>query len=94
MKGQQIDLPLYINDLDRFVAVLMDWHQTKVKVLEHLLEIPEGAEVVFNEGATQELTGDLRQGFLIGLSVALIELGNLPFAVEESTETSDAPTQH
>lgn len=77
---------LEINDLDQFVQILLAWHQDKVKRLEHMLTIPEGVEVMVNEGEAQELSGDLHKGFLIGLTVGLMELGILPFATSKEGE--------
>lgn len=79
-----------VSDLDQFVRHLVAWHQTKVAELEHMLKIPEGVEVTFNEEGPQILKGDLHKGFLIGLSLGLMELGQLPF-VFETEDTSFPP---
>ena len=87
-----------VADIDQFIQLLSGWHQNKVKNLEHMLEVPEGVEVEFNDEGTQILTGDLHKGFLIGLSLALMELGTLPFAAETEVENepsaSDEPVKH
>lgn len=71
-----------VDDLDQFIQLLVRWHQNKVAVLEHVLGVPEGTEVSFNDEGPQTLTGDLHKGFLIGLSLGLMELGTLPFGAE------------
>lgn len=82
-----------VSDIDQFIQLLSGWHQNKVKTLEHMLAIPEGIEVGFNDEALQILSGDLHKGFLMGLSLALMELGTLPFGVEvdDSPAAPDEP---
>lgn len=77
-----------MSDIDQFAYLLAKWHKEKVKVLEHVLDVPE--ETVLNLNGTEiTLSGDVLAGFQAGLSVALMELGNLPFVVE----TTDTVTQ-
>jgi hypothetical protein len=82
-----------VADIDQFIQLLSGWHESKVKTLEHFLSMPEGVEVTFNNEATQTLSGDLHKGFLMGLSLALMELGTLPFGVEidDSPAAPDEP---
>ena len=71
-----------VEDLDTFVAILSAWHEQKVAVLEHMMHIPDGSEVQVNDGAVQVLSGEYLTGFMLGVSVALMELGTLPFLTE------------
>ena len=71
-----------VNNLDQFVKILTAWHQEKVGALEHMLQVPEGVEVTYQDEAPTMLSGDLHKGFIIGLTLGLIELGTLPFLVE------------
>ena len=82
-----------VADIDQFIQLLFGWHDGKVKVLEHMLSIPEGTEITFNNEGTKILAGDLHKGFIIGLSLALMELGTLPFAAEmdPTPATPDEP---
>jgi hypothetical protein len=82
-----------VADIDQFIQLLSGWHESKVKTLEHMLSMPEGVEVTFNNEAPQILSGDLHKGFLMGLSLALMELGTLPFGVEidDSPAAPDEP---
>jgi hypothetical protein len=73
---------LHVQDINHFIQLLSAWHQNKVKTLEHMLTVPEGTEVTFNDEGPQILTGDMLKGFVIGLSLGLMELGHLPFAAE------------
>lgn len=84
---------LIVEDIDQFIQLLSGWHEGKIKTLEHMLGMPEGIEVTFNDEAPQILSGDLHKGFLMGLSLALMELGTLPFGVEvqDQPTTSDEP---
>lgn len=73
---------LHVQNIDHFIQLLNGWHQNKVKTLEHMLTVPEGTEVTFNDEGPQILTGDMLKGFVIGLSLGLMELGTLPFSAE------------
>ena len=71
-----------MESLDEFVSALTNWHESRVALLEHMLQMPEGTPFSFNDGKDEYLTGDLHRGFLVGLTVALGELGTLPFLSE------------
>lgn len=71
-----------VESLDTFVQLLSHWHASKVKVLEHMLTIPPGTEADLESFGTVVLSGDTHRGFVLGLSLALIELGTLPFVAE------------
>lgn len=79
-----------VADIDQFIQLLSGWHESKVKALEHMLTVPEGIEVTFNDEGPQILSGDLHKGFIIGLSLGLMELGTLPFAAEMEVEDKPA----
>ena len=84
-----------VDDLDQFVRILTAWHGEKVAALEHMLQVPEGVEVTFQNEQPQPLTGDLHKGFIIGLTLGLMELGTLPFLaeVEPNEPTPNQPEQ-
>jgi hypothetical protein len=92
-KALEPEAILEISELDQFVRLLMTWHSKKVSVLEHMLEIPEGTEVEFSGVGTFMLTGEARNGFQAGVSLALFELGRLPFHVTHELKPTpeDAP---
>jgi hypothetical protein len=72
-----------IADLDQFVALLSSWHQNRVAQMKKFLEIPEDTQVISEESSQPvTLTGDVRVGFLIGITTGLAILGELPFVVE------------
>ena len=73
--------PIEIDDLDQFVKILTAWHASKVKILNHLTQIPEGTEMVSGTSSVI-LQGDVLKGFVAGIEVALMELGKLPFTYE------------
>lgn len=86
------DTLLAVNDLDQFVQMLSSWHAKKVSILKHMLEIPETAEVSLGDAAPVQVTGAFRDGFILGLSLALSELGELPFVAE--MEDAASATKH
>lgn len=78
-----------IDSLDAFVRALTHWHTHKVQVLKHMQSIPEGSEVTRSTGSDSpeeqiKLSGDMLKGFILGLELALDELGELPFEAEIS----------
>lgn len=86
-----------VDDLDTFIHIVTSWHQNKVKMVQHMLEVPEGQEVEY-EDKTYVLVDDVRQAFIIGVTVALSELGVLPFTSvtpqEKESTTTNEPTTH
>jgi hypothetical protein len=92
-RGEVVSKPetVVIDTLDGFVRALHSWHQNKVKMLQHLKTIPEGTEVtdVKDDGTEEKfvLEGDVLKGFVIGLTVALEEMGELPFEAEVDFNT-------
>lgn len=73
-----------INDLEQFVRIMAGWHGQKVKTLKHMLEIPDGTEMIVGDESPTKviLTGDMLAGFKAGIELSLIELGTLPFVYE------------
>lgn len=82
---------LEVNDLDHFVRLLTGWHTTKVNVLRHILSVPTGTAVEIN-GEELVLDGDLHKGFVAGVTVALAELGSLPFVAETEDQQAETAT--
>jgi hypothetical protein len=68
-----------VADIDQFVMILTDWHAKRVKLLEHMLGIPEGSIMTTEAGIDVKLTGKFLEGFQAGIGLALMELGCLPF---------------
>lgn len=91
---------IVVEDINQFVKLLSAWHSSKVDVLNHMMEIPSGTEVTFNSDEPVVLEGDVLRGFVMGINLSLMELGELPFAVEmEEPEDEEhgeepAPTVH
>lgn len=74
-----------IDSLDKFVKALQMWHSNKVALVKHMKDIPTGTEVSSdNSPEVFTLEGDMLKGFILGLDVALSELGKLPFEAEVS----------
>lgn len=73
---------VHIESVNQFVGILQGWHDKKVKVLEHMLTVPEGTEMQVAGESAAVLTGDMLAGFKAGIQLSLMELGKLPFAVE------------
>lgn len=86
-----------IDSLDQFVRALLAWHSNKVQLLQHMLNVPEGTEVSSEDTAPKVLEGDFRDGFILGLKVALSEMGELPFEAEveyvKEELMADPPTE-
>lgn len=81
-----------VEDLDTFVQILTTWHAEKCVVVQHLLAVPEGSEFEIGDGAeakTLVMSGDVLAGFKLGIEMAMMHLGTLPFVAE----MEDAPVQ-
>lgn len=84
-----------IKDLNQFVFFLNQWHANKVQTIRHLMTIPVGTEMEI-DNEPYILDEQTHRGFVAGLTVALSELGELPFAAEmdePDPATPDEPTQ-
>lgn len=88
-----------VTDLDQFVRHLVAWHTQKIKVLEHMISVPEGTVMERVERNSEspenfsiELTGDMLVGFRAGLELALMELSFLPFIAitDDAVEVKEA----
>lgn len=81
---QEAPPTIEISDLEQFVKIMAGWHVQKVNILQHMLEVPDGTEmIVGDESPTRViLTGDMLAGFKAGIELSLIELGTLPFVYE------------
>ena len=44
-----------VNDLDDFVKILTGWHQERVKVLQHLMTIPDTGVQIELEGQDTQI---------------------------------------
>ena len=82
-----------LEQVEHAMDILFAWHKQKVAGLEHMLRIPQGIEVSFNNGEPLIMSEDIHKGFIIGVTLGLIELGTLPF-VSPDEETSDEPSIH
>lgn len=86
---EQLPPTIEVTDLSHFIKLLVRWHDTKVRLLKHMNDIPEDA-VVEIDGVDHKFTPEMRQGFNLGVTVALAELGTLPFGFETDDEESPA----
>lgn len=94
MSKEQKPEVVEITSLDQFAALLAHWHKHTTAVLEHMLQVPEGTELTMDDKTPVVMSGPFREGFCAGLSLALIELGNLPFVFNAEDPKPDAPTKH
>ena len=82
---------LFIDNIQTLVAALTAWHDQKVQILEYMMTIPSGTEMLINDNETIVLDGDVHKGFCAGIIVALSELGTLPFEVTADAEEPHSP---
>jgi hypothetical protein len=74
-----------IDDLDTFVRCLVGWHTNQVGTLRHFLEVPEGSKFTVGEKELV-LNAEVLDGFRLGIEIALMQLGTLPFEYETEDE--------
>ena len=74
-----------VADLDTFVAYMAAWHSERCALVQHFLGIPE--DTVFEIGDKKlTLIGPALEGFRLGIEIAMMQLGTLPFAAEVEDE--------
>lgn len=71
-----------VESIPHMVQLLEAWHSHKVEILESMLSVPEGTDASLDSGPSVKLDGDALIAFKIGITVALSELGTLPFSLE------------
>lgn len=86
---EDTDQIIPIESVDQMAHLLNQWHQHKLRVLQHMVAIPEGSEVSINEETEHKLEGDMLKGFQIGVSLCLIEFNSLPFSPLDQEDSSD-----
>jgi hypothetical protein len=74
-----------MEDLDQFVRALVAWHTARCAAVRKLQEVPEGSEFQIEDEINNQsvvLTGSTMIAFKLGIEMALMELGSLPFVAE------------
>ncbi len=79
---------IQITSLDQFVGIMTLWHRQQVEATKHLLHVPVGGAFEV-DGETIELSGMTRKGFMLGVEMALMNLGELPFEVPAVVPQAD-----
>lgn len=78
--------------LEDMLDGVIEWHKSRVASLEHMLHIPQGIEVSLNNSEPIVMTPDIHKGFIIGITVGLIEAASFPIVKDETDE--DAASVH
>jgi hypothetical protein len=78
---------IQIDDIDTFAKFVGAWHATQVETLRHFLQVPPGSSFQVGE-KTVVMDPATLEGFKLGLEIALMHVGNLPF----QAEIEDEPT--
>lgn len=80
-----------ISNVQDLAALLSNWHQAKVDMLNHMMNIPEGTEMQVDGEDPLILTGSALAGFKAGLTVAMSELGEFPLEFEYEPNEPQTP---
>jgi len=75
-----------VEGMDHFIELLVRWHTNRVDTLQHMINVPEGVVVEAEDGKGFTLEGPMYKGFQLGLKLALMELGALPFGFESEDD--------
>lgn len=78
-----------ITDMGQAVGMIIDWHNNKTAIVQHMLTIPEGTSADIEGQEPLVLTGDVLRAYRLGVQTALAELGKLPFRAEYVEESND-----
>lgn len=81
-----------INDINTFARAVAHWYNQRVALIKHLLTIPEGTAFEIDDQSIV-IEGITRAGFLFGVELAIIQLGNLPFTAEVEANQEQDPQQ-
>jgi hypothetical protein len=78
---------IFVTSIDDFATHIAAWHEVKVKLLKHLLRVPEGATFKIGEDELA-LTGNAHKAFKLGIELAILQIQELPFDVDRPTNES------
>lgn len=68
-----------IETIDQFAQLIQDWHSNTVATIKHMIDVPDGMEVVIEGEEPFKMEGEIQRGYKLGLNIALNYLGPLPF---------------
>ena len=83
-----------ITTIDQLSQLLAAWYDRQIAILNHLRDVPAGTQVQVGDEEASEihvLEGDVLTGYLLGLNLALSNIGSLPFIM--MGEVGDVPTE-
>lgn len=83
-----------VQTVEEFAAYVATWHENRINQMAHMQQMPEGTPVAINGGNEVPFTGDLRDGFIAGLNVAISLIQELPFSLVPATAEASNATQH
>ena len=78
-----------VETLEQFASIMSGWHGNRIQRLRHMISIPLGSKVQVDDGKHLLMKGNLRKGFILGLQIAIGELGTLPFAAQYDEPKAD-----
>lgn len=71
-----------VEDLHKFVDLLVSWHLRRVAICHHFKDIPVGSEIQIEDEEVIVMEGPFLDGFKLGIDMALNQLGELPFVAQ------------
>lgn len=71
-----------VKDTNQLASVIVQWHTLQLARTEHMLNVPEGTEVEFEDGENLVLEGKVLSAYRLGLQVALHNFRELPIAAQ------------
>ncbi len=71
-------------EINALMQHLYGWHAAKVAELEYITKVPSDGTLTVQIAENEDvaITDDVHKGFVLGIKVALIALGDLPFTLE------------
>ena len=83
-----------ITTISQLSQLLVTWYDNQIAILDQLKNVPAGTQVQVGDKEANEtyvLEGDVLTGYLLGLNLALSNIGSLPFIMMD--EVGDVPTE-
>ena len=85
-----------ITTISQLSQLLVAWYDNQIAILDQLKDVPAGTQVQVGDKEANEtyvLEGDVLTGYLLGLNLALSNIGSLPFIMMDEVGDGDVPTE-
>lgn len=79
-----------VQDANQLAGVVTQWHELIKQRLQHMVSIPEGTELEFENGDSLVLEASTLSAFQLGIQYALSEMESFPINVEYEDDEANS----